>query len=112
MRQSREATRKYHRGWYAAHAEQRRREIRDRRRRLRDMVFRAKQKPCADCKQEYPHYVMDFDHLDGDEKVASPLTLVMLGASEARIMAEMAKCEVVCANCHRVRTWSRRQRVS
>lgn len=70
------------------------------------MAFLREQKdrPCTDCGVKYPHYVMDFDHL-GDKSFT-------LGGSGRRygigkLKAEIAKCEVVCSNCHRERTMSR-----
>lgn len=71
------------------------------------LLIEAKNKPCADCGEKYPPYVMDFDHLPGAPKVAN--VAAMPGAwSEKTILAEIAKCEVVCANCHRERTYQRR----
>lgn len=35
--------------------------------------------------------------------------MVGAGSSIARILEEIAKCELVCANCHRLRTWSIRK---
>ena len=46
--------------------------------------------------------VLDFHH-QGD-KVATINTLIKRGAALSTIMAEIAKCEVVCANAHRKRT--------
>ena len=74
---------------------------------LRALARRAKQRPCADCGVEYPYYVMDFDHVDGD-KVMIISDLVNFGGT-ARLLAELAKCDVVCSNCHRERTWQRLQ---
>ncbi len=68
------------------------------------MVQEKKNRPCADCGERYPPYVMDFDHL-GD-KVAPVSYMVPVYGSE-RILAEIAKCEVVCSNCHRLRTYRR-----
>ena len=72
------------------------------------LVQAAKQQPCLDCKRRYPPWCMDFDHVHGD-KVDSLGHLVSTGASLARLIDEMAKCEVVCANCHRNRTHERRK---
>jgi hypothetical protein len=47
---------------------------------------------------------MDFDHV-GEDKLMN--IAKMAGLSWARIEAEIAKCEVVCSNCHRIRTWQR-----
>lgn len=63
----------------------------------------AKDVPCADCGKRYPPYVMDFDHVRG-EKVAN-LSKMVTNSSESAIRAEIAKCDVVCANCHRKRTF-------
>jgi hypothetical protein len=75
--------------------------------RVRNMAFvtEAKAKPCRDCGVQYPPVAMDFDHVRG-QKVADLSTLVV-GSSLDRIREEIAKCEVVCANCHRIRTASR-----
>lgn len=47
---------------------------------------------------------MDFDHVRG-EKLANVSDLV--GAPTEDLLAEVAKCELVCATCHRVRTSDR-----
>lgn len=64
-----------------------------------------KQRPCADCGVEYPHYVMDLDHRPGVEKEFEISGKYWKG--RAAFLAELAKCDVVCANCHRVRTHTR-----
>ncbi len=73
--------------------------------RLRDLVRAAKERPCVDCGNRFPYYVMDFDHVDG-AKVMIVSKLANMGGTE-RLLKEIAKCEVVCANCHRVRSWNR-----
>lgn len=61
-----------------------------------------KKKPCLDCGGEFPHPVMEFHHRDPDEK---SFTIGMnLGSSRERLLKEMAKCDLLCANCHRIRT--------
>ena len=62
-------------------------------------------KPCSDCGKFYPSYVMDFDHLDPNEKMDGIGYLVSTGHSWAIVEAEIAKCELVCACCHRLRTY-------
>jgi hypothetical protein len=59
---------------------------------------------CADCGEADP-VVLEFDHL-GD-KAHTVSWLVGKGRSRTAIEAEIAKCEVVCANCHRRRTYAR-----
>lgn len=77
-------------------------------RRKRQKEWRAylselKSQPCKDCGQTYPPYCLDFDHLDFEEKVATIPELVVSNASKERVLAEIVKTEIVCANCHRNR---------
>jgi len=46
---------------------------------------------------------MDFDHRDPNVKVDHVAS--MLSAGVNKLEAEIAKCDVVCANCHRIRTY-------
>lgn len=71
------------------------------------LVEEYKNRPCTDCGVKYPPYVMDLDHLPGFEKKDNVAKLVSTGASKQRVLDEMAKCEVVCSNCHRIRTYTR-----
>lgn len=70
-----------------------------------EKVAALKEVPCMDCGGTFPHYVMQFDHI-GDDKVNSISNLITR-ASWKRIEEEIAKCELVCANCHAIRTWNR-----
>ena len=76
------------------------------RRKTAQLVIDHKDCPCADCGETYPYYVMDLDHLPGHDKVMGVSDMVGKGLSKASILAELEKCEVVCANCHRERTHS------
>jgi len=62
--------------------------------------------PCFDCGNKFPWYVMDFDHVNG-EKVAPISYMISNGNSEAKIIEEIYKCDLVCSNCHRERTFRR-----
>lgn len=64
---------------------------------------------CKDCGYKDRPEAMDFDHVRG-EKLFSLAN--RHGTSIAKLTAEAAKCDVVCANCHRVRTFNRKQSVS
>lgn len=72
--------------------------------RVVDYVHAAKAGPCLDCGVEYPPYVMDFDHVRG-VKMAAIGDLVRRGFGIKTIADEIVKCELVCANCHRERTY-------
>ena len=70
-------------------------------RRYQTLVRAAKAVPCADCGVQYPYYVMDFDHVRGEK-----LFEISAGHRHiALLLDEIAKCDVVCANCHRARTF-------
>lgn len=57
--------------------------------------------PCVDCGKYYPYYVMQFDHIRGEKG----FTLAQRSASfgSEKFTEEMAKCDLVCANCHMIR---------
>ena len=74
---------------------------------LRHILQAAKDRPCADCGRRYPAYVMDFDHRDPTEKRFNIGRDALNRCSEPTLRAEIRKCDVVCANCHRVRTYGR-----
>ena len=58
--------------------------------------------PCVDCGEDDP-IVLEFDHVRG-EKVTTISKMVGESYSWPTIEAEIAKCEVRCANCHRRKT--------
>lgn len=57
---------------------------------------------CADCGYNKHAVALDFDHKDGSGKHAA-VSQMRCGNME-KLLAEIEKCDVVCANCHRVRT--------
>ena len=109
MYRDRERQREAERRWYGANKAKVAAKKDAKRRRLRRLVQEAKTRPCADCGLAYPYYVMDLDHL-GDDKTMIVSKLINFG-STSRVLAELAKCEAVCANCHRERTWRRLQAI-
>lgn len=74
--------------------------------RRRDVINIEKDKPCVDCGIKYPPFVMDFDHLPQFEKSFN-IAQVIHVHSLPMILEEIKKCEVVCSNCHRIRTHHR-----
>lgn len=68
--------------------------------------------PCMDCGVRYPYYVLEYDHCDPRTKEGNLKEMCSNG--KATLLREVAKCDLVCANCHRLRThkdlptkWSR-----
>lgn len=72
------------------------------------VLDRLRDRACMDCGDRFPPCAMDFDHRDPGSK-ASAVTRMIGRAGTPRILEEAAKCDIVCANCHRLRTHSRRE---
>lgn len=101
----------YNREWYRQNRDRHRSAVRandekyyTRNRKAVDEFKRGR--PCADCGGCFPPHVMDFDHVRGD-KVDNVSSLVGQRASLKAIFREIAKCDLVCSNCHRLRTHAR-----
>jgi hypothetical protein len=65
---------------------------------------------CIDCGYNKDARALEFDHRPGTKKnrtVASSMY-----ASWEYIWAEIAKCDVVCCNCHAIRTFERKEQGS
>lgn len=60
---------------------------------------------CADCGYNENDVALDFDHVRGQKE----FTISQGNKSKEKILAEIEKCDVVCANCHRIRTHCRRE---
>lgn len=80
--------------------------VKNRRNDLRKFVIEyLSVNPCVDCGESNP-IVLDFDHVMGD-KTDSVSRMVMVGFSIKKISEEINKCDVRCANCHRIVTAKR-----
>ena len=98
----------HQRKWYENHKKEHignvahyRRELK---RSVRDYVFEyLKTHPCVDCGENDP-VVLEFDHRRGNDKRMEVSKLINGGYSIEKVMEEINKCEVRCANCHRRRT--------
>ncbi len=103
--------RAYHRLYYQRNrscfiAKNRRNKNRQRKR-LRIILLDIKRRPCQDCGGTFHPWVMELDHREGTIKEAAVADLVSKGCTDARLLEEIGKCDVVCANCHRMRTYRR-----
>ena len=63
---------------------------------------------CTDCWGIFPRPCMEFDHIL--PKAYNPSRDYGM-RSPRSVLGEVAKCHVVCANCHKLRTWQRRKPV-
>lgn len=72
----------------------------------RDLIATLKDAPCVDCGGRFPPHAMQFDHVRGEKEfnIAREGTRCTV----ERLYAEIAKCDLVCANCHAQRTWGDR----
>lgn len=59
--------------------------------------------PCIDCGNDNP-IVLEFDHRDMNEKSYNVSDMIRAPMAWAKIEEEIAKCDVRCANCHRIKT--------
>ena len=73
---------------------------------MKTFLIKIKSKPCSDCGKIYPYFVMDFDHRKDQLKEKEIAHMVAGGWSKKKIEDEIKKCDLVCANCHRIRTYS------
>ena len=64
-------------------------------------------KGCVDCGYNKSPYALQFDHIY-DNKKANVSNLIRSDYSWVTIKAEIDKCEIVCANCHAIRTHRRK----
>lgn len=95
------------RNWYHRHRAQHMLLVKRRKAEIVEAIRQLKEStPCADCKKKYPHYVMDFDHIPGKKKNFE-MAAGKWNQGWGKLLAEIAVCEIVCANCHRERTQKR-----
>lgn len=70
--------------------------------------------PCADCGVIYPYWVMQLDHVRERGAKSFTVSLTYTSGRDRRVLCtreqlldEIAKCDIVCANCHAERTHAR-----
>jgi hypothetical protein len=88
------------RRWYSNHKVEVVERVLQRRRDLYDWLRKLKRTlKCNRCPESF-WVCLDFHHTDPTEKDMSVAQAVRNGWSKKRILAEIAKCEVLCKNCH------------
>ena len=72
----------------------------------KEFIISIKSVPCADCGGNFHHAAMDLHHLENKkDNIARLLTY-----KRETLLKEIAKCIVLCSNCHRVRTYNNTNR--
>ena len=104
--------REKHREWCKANPEKARanwnRGREKKRQALKEWVWNLKKAPCMDCGQTFHPVCMDFDHRPDTDKIADVSVGVSKRWSKEKLLVEIAKCDLVCSNCHRMRTFVQR----
>lgn len=91
-----------------------RRHNKARRLEVKELLAKIKDVPCLDCGNRFPAICMDFDHRNPDEKSFAVSGRATMAISS--LLEEIAKCDIICACCHRIRTeksgypWLRKRR--
>ena len=98
-----EKQRKFTNNWYQQNKVHHIANVIRRKQEVAELIREAKNKPCMDCGRSYPSYVMDFDHRE-DKSFGISMSWKTKGRQQ--VIAEIAKCDVVCSNCHRIRSWN------
>lgn len=79
------------------------------REKVRDYVRKEKESnPCMDCGINYPYYIMEYDHTESN-KIKTVSWLASSGTID-QVIQEINKCDLICSNCHKARTWNRMQK--
>lgn len=105
---NRERNRLYQARWYKKNKKLQMSRTVERRKRIRKSINNLKsRKPCKDCKKYYPAVCMDFDHVKG--KKLFTISTHYANVSIRDLKNEIKKCELVCSNCHRIRTHKKRK---
>ena len=69
-----------------------------------ELIRELRSVPCMDCRGRFEPHQMDFDHRDPSQKSFNVTAGRAMLMATAKVLAEAAKCDIVCANCHRIRT--------
>lgn len=100
--------------WYPKNKERHLTYVKRNKQRVTEFIESYKRaRSCIDCGfsgKNFP-YVLDFDHIHGRD--AKKFTIGSWSHSVLSVEAirkEIEKCELVCANCHRIRTFKTKQR--
>ena len=102
----------YDRAYHAAKRDVRHKQQKERRSMTRAWYQTLKEgRPCADCGGLFHAAAMTWDHRPGTEKRCE-VSMMVRGFGRRTILEEIAKCDLVCANCHAARTAERRRDVA
>lgn len=98
---------KYQKQWYQTHKQETMEINRGKRAWIKFVLDFIRDFPCQDCGRKFPPECMDFDHLENKQFIISH-EIRRRGSVDA-VIEELMKCDLICSNCHRIRTqWRKR----
>lgn len=76
-----------------------------RKEKIREQYYEIKKNlKCEKCGND-DYRVLEFDHIDREAKSFNVSDAIRKGYALEKIKHEIEKCQVLCANCHRIKTW-------
>lgn len=100
-----EKIREYRRKWYLKNQKAAKKAVRKRKQEIRKWFDEYKSElQCVRCCEAHPA-CLEFHHRDPKKKEIVVSKALDWGWSIERILKEIAKCDVLCANCHRKQHW-------
>ncbi len=101
--QNRQPRKLYQHAWYLKNRERLLKAANERRREIKKWFHAYKSKlSCANCGFNKHIAALDFHHVNKEEKEHCIAEIVCRAPSKETILKEIAKCKVLCANCHRI----------
>jgi hypothetical protein len=93
--------------WYERNKENVKRKAREKRNERDKFIrdYKLANSICIDCGISYPPHMLDFDHVSGVKSFG--INRGSRNKTLSQIKEEIKKCEIVCSNCHRHRTYMR-----
>lgn len=103
-----EKNKEYQHKWYLKNVEKQREKVRITKlnRRARYHSYKSSLK-CELCGENHPSCI-DFHHIDSNVKEVD-ISRAATHLSWGKLMEEIAKCKVICSNCHRKIHWEQRK---
>ena len=97
--------------WYPNNRKKHIKLVHDSREKRRDVYanLKADLKVKCKCGEDHPA-ALDFHHRNSQEKDFEISVAIGWGYSWERILAEIAKCDVICSNCHRKLHWEEKKK--
>ena len=100
-----EESRSKKRDWYARNSKIQSERVRNNRHKNRSWILEMKKELACPCGENHPACLV-FHHKDPSQKEESIARAIHNGWGKERILAEIAKCKVMCQNCHTKLHWS------